>query len=207
MKKGLFVSIEGIEGSGKSTLIIQLHTSCFFGNDVLFTREPGGVPLAENLRALLIDQSATPMHAMTELLMIYAARNEHILQCIQPALAQGKLVITDRFFDASYAYQVGGRHLSEDQLAQLDAWVVGDCVPDLTILLNAPVDICLERVHHRGSLDRFDQETASFFAAAQQVYLQRAKQDPQRFLVIDSLQSRDDCFDLCVKAIRARLVA
>ena len=122
---------------------------------------------------------------------------------IAPALAAGRVVIADRFFDASYAYQGGGRHIDEEVLKMLDSWVVRDCVPDLTILMKAPVDMCLERVNQRHTKDRFDKETASFFAAAQEKYSQRAEQDPERFLVINSSTNMNKSLEEAKQAIQA----
>ena len=203
MKKGYFISIEGIEGAGKSTLIDQLKTQALFEAEVIYTREPGGCPIAEKLREILIDKDHSNIEGLTELFLVYAARHEHITKVIVPALAAGKVVITDRFLDASYAYQGGGRHIDEGILKLLDSWVVKDCMPDLTILMKAPVDMCLERVNQRHIKDRFDKETASFFAAAQEKYLQRAEQDPERFLVIDSSTNINKSLEEAKQAIQA----
>lgn len=203
MKKGYFISIEGIEGAGKSTLIDQLKTQALFEAEVIYTREPGGCPIAEKLREILIDKDHSNIEGLTELFLVYAARHEHITKVIVPALAAGKVVITDRFLDASYAYQGGGRHIDEGILKLLDSWVVKDCMPDLTILMKAPVDMCLERVNQRHTKDRFDKETASFFAAAQEKYLQRAEQNPERFLVIDSSTNINKSLEEAKQAIQA----
>ena len=203
MLQGMLVSIEGIEGAGKSTLIEQLKRHPSFQNNVLFSREPGGTPIAEQIRQLLVDRNNKAMEAMTELLLVYASRCEHIQKVIAPALAEGKMVISDRYYDASYAYQAGGRHLDTKILNVLDQWVVDTVVPKLTILIKAPIDLCLERVFNRGNQDRFDDETASFFMSVQAQYVKRAEDDPKRFLVVDGTQSPDVLLETCVKKITA----
>ena len=142
---------------------------------------------------------------MTELLLMYAARNEHILTYIKPKLEAGHIVITDRYVDASYAYQGSGRHIEEDKLKQLDTWIVQSCMPDLTLWLKAPVDLCLDRVFQRGNNDRFDEESASFFVATQLGYQKRAEADPERFHVIDATQKPDAIYQSAEKAILSRV--
>lgn len=187
MKKGVFISLEGIEGAGKTTVLKSIQSKLRVEDrQIVYTREPGGTPIAERIRALLTAHENKDMLPMTELLMMYASRNEHIQTIIKPALERGDIVISDRFVDASYAYQGAGRHISVATLETLDEWIIQSCMPDLTICLTAPVELCLERVYSRGNQDRFDEESASFFVATQLGYQQRAKDDPDRIQLIDS---------------------
>jgi dTMP kinase len=187
---GLFITLEGPEGAGKSTnreyLAERLREQ---GIDVLLTREPGGTPLAERIRELLLDPSDEPMAADTELLLVFAARAQHLQQIIRPALAKGSVVLCDRFTDATYAYQGGGRGLSIERIAQLEQFVQGELRPDLTLIFDLPVEIGLARAAARGRLDRFEQEGRGFFEAVRQAYLQRADQAPQRYRVLDAGQT------------------
>lgn len=187
---GLFITLEGPEGAGKSTnreyLAERLREQ---GIDVLLTREPGGTPLAERIRELLLDPSDEPMAADTELLLVFAARAQHLQQVIRPALAKGSVVLCDRFTDATYAYQGGGRGLSVERIAQLEQFVQGELRPDLTLIFDLPVEVGLARAAARGRLDRFEQEGRGFFEAVRQAYLQRAEQAPQRYRVLDAGQT------------------
>ncbi|QAU34591.1 dTMP kinase [Janthinobacterium sp. 17J80-10] len=187
MNKGKFVTFEGIDGAGKSTHIAyvagQLRAR---GIDVVVTREPGGTSLGEKLRELLLHE---PMHLETEALLMFAARREHLAQVIEPALARGQWVISDRFTDASFAYQGGGRKLSMDKLAVLEKWVHPDLQPDLTLLFDVPLEVARARLDAAREPDKFEQEKADFFAATREAYLGRAKQFPQRFRLIDSTRS------------------
>ena len=187
---GLFITLEGPEGAGKSTnreyMAERLREQ---GIDVLLTREPGGTPLAERIRELLLDPSDEPMAADTELLLVFAARAQHLQQVIRPALAKGSVVLCDRFTDATYAYQGGGRGLSIERIAQLEQFVQGELRPDLTLIFDLPVEIGLARAAARGRLDRFEQEGRGFFEAVRQAYLQRAEQAPQRYRVLDAGQT------------------
>lgn len=203
MSKGLFVSIEGIEGAGKSTLIEYLKKHDQFQSETLFTREPGGTPIAESIRKILVSRDNKDMEAMTELLLVYASRQEHIKKVIEPELLTGKTVISDRYYDASYAYQSGGRHLDVDILAQLDDWVIQKTIPRLTILIKAPIQLCLDRVYSRGNQDRFDDESSPFFMAVQSMYTQRAERDPDRFLIVDGTKRPDEILDICVSKIQS----
>lgn len=186
---GLFITLEGPEGAGKSTnreyLAERLRER---GIDVLLTREPGGTPLAERIRELLLEPSDESMAADTELLLVFAARAQHLQQVIRPALANGCVVLCDRFTDATYAYQGGGRGLSIERIAQLEQFVQGELRPDLTLIFDLPVEIGLARAAARGRLDRFEQEGRGFFEAVRQAYLQRAAQAPQRYRVLDAGQ-------------------
>lgn len=187
---GLFITLEGPEGAGKSTnreyLAERLRER---GVDVLLTREPGGTPLAERIRELLLDPSGEPMAADTELLLVFAARAQHLQQVIRPALAKGCVVLCDRFTDATYAYQGGGRGLSIERIAQLEQFVQGELRPDLTLIFDLPVEVGLARAAARGRLDRFEQEGRGFFEAVRRAYLQRAAQAPQRYRVLDAGQT------------------
>ncbi|WP_161866445.1 dTMP kinase [Pseudomonas yangonensis] len=187
---GLFITLEGPEGAGKSTnreyLAERLREQ---GVDVLLTREPGGTPLAERIRELLLDPSDEPMAADTELLLVFAARAQHLQQVIRPALAKGSVVLCDRFTDATYAYQGGGRGLSIERIAQLEQFVQAELRPNLTLIFDLPVEVGLARAAARGRLDRFEQEGRGFFEAVRQAYLQRAAQAPQRYRVLDAGQS------------------
>ena len=186
---GLFITLEGPEGAGKSTnreyLAARLREH---GIDVLMTREPGGTPLAERIRELLLAPSDETMAADTELLLMFAARAQHLAQVIRPALARGTVVLCDRFTDATYAYQGGGRGLSVERIATLETFVQGTLRPDLTLVFDLPIEIGLARAAARGRLDRFEQEGHAFFEAVRQAYLQRAAQHPQRYSLLDAGQ-------------------
>ncbi|MDH4554197.1 dTMP kinase [Pseudomonas sp. BN417] len=184
---GLFITLEGPEGAGKSTnreyLAQRLRGQ---GIEVLLTREPGGTPLAERIRELLLAPSDEAMAVDTELLLVFAARAQHLEAVIKPALARGAVVLCDRFTDATYAYQGGGRGLPEERIALLERFVQGDLRPDLTLVFDLPVEIGLSRAAARGRLDRFEQEQRSFFEAVRQTYLRRAQSAPERYRVIDA---------------------
>lgn len=189
MKQGKFITLEGIDGAGKSTQlawIVELLQRA--GLSAVVTREPGGTPLGEQLRALLLDKSIS-MHPETEALLMFAARREHLDKVILPALAQGQWVISDRFTDASFAYQSGGRGLDSGKLAILEQWVQGTLQPDLTLYFDVPVEVGRQRVSQGGSMDRFEQEQADFFQRVRTAYLGRARQFPDRIKLIDSSQS------------------
>ncbi|KJH80835.1 dTMP kinase [Pseudomonas sp. KSR10] len=187
---GLFITLEGPEGAGKSTnreyLAQRLRDH---GLDVVLTREPGGTPLAERIRELLLTPADEPMGSDTELLLMFAARAQHLAEVIRPALKRGAVVLCDRFTDATYAYQGGGRGLSFQRIEQLETFVQGDMRPDLTLIFDLPVEIGLSRAAARGRLDRFEQEGLGFFEAVRSAYLDRARQVPQRYRVIDAGQS------------------
>ncbi len=184
---GLFITLEGPEGAGKSTNRDYLAEHLRgHGLDVLLTREPGGTPLAERIRELLLAPSDEKMDADTELLLVFAARAQHLAEVIRPALARGTVVLCDRFTDATYAYQGGGRGLSVERIATLEQFVQGGLQPDLTLLFDLPVEVGLSRAAARGRLDRFEQEGQGFFEAVRQAYLERAKADPQRYRLVDA---------------------
>lgn len=179
-----FITLEGIDGAGKSThlnwLAERLRSQ---GKNVLVTREPGGTPLGEALRELLLHQA---MHLETEALLMFAARREHLDKVIIPALRAGTWVISDRFTDASFAYQGGGRGLDESKLKILEQWVQQDLQPDLTLLFDVTLEVSRQRLSANTSLDRFEQEKQDFFQRVRDAYLKRAAQFPERIRVIDS---------------------
>nr|WP_276583806.1 dTMP kinase [Pseudomonas sp. RIT-PI-AD] len=183
----MFVTLEGPEGAGKSTnreyLAERLRER---GQEILLTREPGGTPLAERIRELLLTPSEEPMAADTELLLMFAARAQHLAQVIRPALARGAIVLCDRFTDATYAYQGGGRGLDEGRIAELERFVQGELRPDLTLVFDLPVEVGLARAAARGRLDRFEQEGRAFFDAVRQAYLRRAAAAPGRYRLLDA---------------------
>ncbi|WP_407296349.1 dTMP kinase [Stutzerimonas zhaodongensis] len=187
---GVFITLEGPEGAGKSTnreyLAQRLRDH---GLDVVLTREPGGTPLAEHIRELLLAPADEPMSSDTELLLVFAARAQHLAQVIRPALGRGAVVLCDRFTDATYAYQGGGRGLSTERIEQLESFVQGEMRPDLTLIFDLPVEVGLSRAAARGRLDRFEQEGLGFFQAVRTAYLDRARQDPQRYRVVDAAQA------------------
>ncbi len=190
--RGKLITLEGIEGAGKTTALQFIQRYCAARQlPLLVTREPGGTVLAEKIRQLLLhDAGAEPMTPLTELLLMFAAREQHITHVIAPALAAGQWVLSDRFIDASYAYQGGGRGLPMATIQTLDAMVVGDLTPDLTFLLDVPVAVGLARTAQRGAQqDRIEQEKSEFFQRVRDVYLQRAQAAPARIKQIDASQA------------------
>jgi dTMP kinase len=186
-QQGRFITLEGIEGAGKSTALALVREAVErAGHSVVVTREPGGTALGEDLRALLLGHKHTGMADDTELLLMFAARAEHLHQVIAPALAAGQWVICDRFTDATYAYQGGGRGLSRERIAQLETWVQGERRPDLTLLLDLPVMQGLQRAGRRSAPDRFESEQAAFFERVRQAYLDIAAAEPERVRTIDA---------------------
>lgn len=197
----MFISFEGTEGVGKSTLIQRVHH--YFtsqGQDVILTREPGGTSLAEKIRQLLLTQSTEKMCADTELLLMYAARSQHLNQVILPALAQGKVVLTDRFTDASFAYQVMGRGLCHEKLQQLNDTFVSQ-MPNLTFWLDAPIEVGMARAEARGMLDRFEQEKLTFFSKVRAGYALLHEQSPERVKRLDATQSPDEVFEAAIACL------
>ncbi len=181
---GKFITFEGIDGAGKSTHIeFVANRLRARGIRVITTREPGGTALGEQLRELLLHQK---MHLETEALLMFAARREHLAQIIEPALARGDWVISDRFTDASFAYQGGGRHLARGKLETLEQWVHPQLQPDLTLLFDVPLEVARERLNASRAPDKFEQEQADFFAATRAEYLRRARQFADRFRVLDA---------------------
>jgi dTMP kinase len=198
-KRGKFISLEGMDGAGKSThipnIIALLQAR---GVEVVATREPGGTPLGERLRALLLHDA---MHAETETLLMFAARREHIDKVIEPALKRGAYVLSDRFTDATYAYQCGAKGVASDKIKQLESWVQGGLQPDLTLLFDVPVAISMTRLANAREPDKFERENAAFFEKLRQAYLSRAKENPARFRIIDANQALEKVKALVEKAI------
>lgn len=186
---GRFITLEGGEGAGKSSnmewLAEQLRAA---GKTVLLTREPGGTPLAESIREVLLAPSDEVMADNTELLLVFAARAQHLAEKIRPALARGEWVLCDRFVDATWAYQGAGRGLDQDAIGALEELVVATSQPDMTILFDVPVDVGMARAGKRAALDRIEQEDRAFFDRIRECYLQRADQQPGRFRVLDAGQ-------------------
>ncbi|PKM22831.1 MAG: dTMP kinase [Gammaproteobacteria bacterium HGW-Gammaproteobacteria-14] len=192
MSRARFISFEGGEGAGKSSNIaLVANWLRQRGVEVLVTREPGGTPLAEDIRTLLLAPRDEAMAADTELLLMFAARAQHLEGLIMPALAKGVWVLSDRFVDATYAYQGGGRGLSMSRIAELERMVVGSHRPDLTLLFDVPVEVGLQRAGRRGALDRIEQENQAFFQRIRDTYLARAAAEPDRFAVLDASRSLD----------------
>ena len=192
MSRGKFITVEGIEGVGKSTNIGFLTAALERrGIEVLTTREPGGTPTAERIRGLLVEHGDEPMPDVAELLLMFAARALNVANVIRPALAHGTWVVADRFTDASRAYQGGGRGIPMERINTLAEWVHGDLVPDLTILLDAPVDVGIARAGRRGEPDRIETEKAEFFSRVRETYLRLAASEPGRFVVVDATRDLD----------------
>lgn len=184
MTAGFFITLEGGEGAGKSTQLRAIEAWLRRrGHDVVVTREPGGTGLGERIRALLLHEEAAPA-IETETLLMFAARAEHLARVIRPALAAGRTVLCDRFTDATYAYQGGGRGLARERIAILEEWVQGGLRPDLTLLLDVPAALGLERANGRGEPDRFERENLAFFERVRQAYLEAAAREPERIRVV-----------------------
>ena len=192
---GKFITFEGIDGAGKSTHIgFVADFLAARGKTVVSSREPGGTPLGEKLRELLLHQK---MHLETEALLMFASRREHLARVIEPALARGDWLLSDRFTDASFAYQSGGRGLSREKLEALEHWVHPALQPDLTLLFDVPLEVARQRLDATRTLDKFEREQADFFEKCRNEYLRRAAQFPERIVVVDSTQS--------IAAIQVRL--
>jgi dTMP kinase len=188
--RGKFITLEGMDGAGKSTHIPHIldHFRAR-GLEVVSTREPGGTSLGERLREILLREA---MHPETEALLMFAARREHISEVIEPALARGAYVVSDRFADASYAYQCGGRGVDFEKMRLLEQWALDDLQPDITLLFDVPVNVSLQRLAKARSPDKFEQEGADFFTRIRDAYLRRAQQYPHRFRIINSDQPLED---------------
>lgn len=197
-RPGQFITLEGTEGGGKSTnlaFIAQWLTDQ--GIEVVVTREPGGTPIGEAIRSILLNPAYDEMSAETELLLMFAARNQHLQQTILPALTQGKWVVSDRFTDASYAYQGGARGMAYQRIAQLEDWVQQGFVPEMTFVFDLPIEEGMRRVAARSNLtgqaiDRFEKEKADFFEKVRNAYLHRAQQAPERYQILDAAQPLSD---------------
>ncbi len=190
---GRFITVEGTEGVGKSSNITFIQeTLQKAGIDVVATREPGGTQLGEEVREMLLDHRHSGMSVDAELLLMFAARAQHIEQVIQPALKQGQWVLCDRFTDATYAYQGGGRGIPNERIATLERWVQDTLRPDMTVLLDLPVEIGLARAAERGVADRFEKEQQTFFEQVRQAYLVQAQKTPERYRIIDASRTLDE---------------
>lgn len=200
MASGRFITVEGTEGAGKSTNLefARQHLAAA-GKPVLVTREPGGTPLGEDIRGLLLGHRHDGMSVDAELLLMFAARAEHLHRVIRPALARGDWVLCDRFTDATFAYQGGGRGVPSARIAMLEQWVQGDLRPDLTLYLDVPVETGLARAGRRSDPDRFEKEQSSFFDQVRAVYLRIAREQPGRIKVVDAGQT--------LEAVRGQLAA
>lgn len=208
--RGKFITLEGGEGVGKSTQLAALRELLrASGREIVFTREPGGTARAERIRELLLDPDSEPMPVLCELLLVFAARATHIENVIRPALARGAWVLCDRFTDATYAYQGGGRGADPAQIALLERLVQDGLRPDLTLLLDAPLDLTAARAQDRnrtlGSTDRFEREQRDFFERVRHVYRERAQAEPQRWVVIDASRDREAVTEQIRAAIESRL--
>ena len=187
----VFISLDGIDGAGKSTHLAAIET--WFREQQLpfvMTREPGGTPLGEQLRALLLDPN-TQVSNETECLLMFAARQQHLQDVIEPALQQGQHVISDRFTDATFAYQGGGRGLPVEKISQLEQWVQQGVQPDLSIILDVPLEVSLERIERSREKDRFEQEQSAFFTRVRDAYHARAQQAPERYVIINAHRERE----------------
>lgn len=192
MSRARFITLEGLEGAGKTSRLADLKAFLEQrGKTVLATREPGGTALGERLRELLLAPDQGSMAPLTELLLMFAARSEHVARLILPALEAGQWVLCDRYVDASYAYQGGGRNLGEAPVAALEALLPQRARPDLTLLLDLPVELGLARARSRSAADRFEQETVAFHQRVREAYLARARQHPHRYCVIDAAAGPD----------------
>ena len=193
MSKGKFITIDGVEGAGKST---QIDLICSYlhrkGIEVVRTREPGGTEVGEKIRSVLLDVENQEMHSDTELLLMFSSRNELIQNKIIPALNDGYWVVSDRFTDASFAYQGGGRMLNLDRIAELEDWVLGDFKPDLTLLLDVSVEVGMARIEARAAKDRIELEEREFFERVRSVFIRRSETFPERIKLIDSSGAVDD---------------
>ncbi len=185
--RGKFITLEGQDGAGKSTNLSEIEAAIRqAGHDLVVTREPGGTPVGEQIRELILSSQDESFGDMTELLLIFAARAQHIESVIEPALAAGKWVLSDRFTDATYAYQGGGRGLDPRKISKLETLVQGNLRPDCTFLLDLPVNVGAERAGLRSQPDRFERQRNDFKSSVRRCYLERAQADPKRFRVIDA---------------------
>lgn len=204
--EGLFITVEGGEGAGKSTQMeLIADWLAAQGRNVVRTREPGGTQLAETLREILLDKRNASLSSLTELLLMFASRAQHLDELIRPALQRGDTVLCDRFTDATWAYQGGGRGLPSSEIAALEQLVHGDLQPDLTLLLDLPVEEGMERAARRGESDRFERESLPFFERVRTAYLDRAVAEPGRFAVIDAAGDVDAVWQQIKKILQGRV--
>lgn len=205
---GTFITIEGGEGAGKSTIMRRVAAWLDErGHRVVSTREPGGTELAEKLRAILLDRNTVGLAGQAELLLMFAARAQHLAELIRPALERGDTVLCDRFTDATWAYQGGGRDLPREDIATLERLVHGDLQPNLTLLLDLPVEQGLQRASRRGAADRFEEESAEFLERVREAYLERAAAAPQRFVLVDAAGSVETVWAQVERALQGRFPA
>ena len=203
MKKGLFITLEGIEGAGKSTAVDFIEDYLTKeGHDVIKTREPGGTVIGEQIRKILLRNENYTLTYDTELLLVFSARAQHIQEVILPALSLGKIILCDRFTDASYAYQGGGRGIDASRINLLEKWVQGDLRPNLTLLFDLDVSIGMQRTKKRSGTDRFEREEINFFEKIRNTYLERAKNEPQRFRIINSASSLENVKEQIVTILK-----
>jgi dTMP kinase len=208
MMPGTFITIEGGEGAGKSTIMQRVAAWLNArGQHVVSTREPGGTELAEKLRAILLDRNTVGLAGQAELLLMFAARAQHLAELIRPALERGDTVLCDRFTDATWAYQGGGRGLPREDIAALELLVHGDLQPDLTLLLDLPVEQGLQRASRRGAADRFEEEPAEFLERVREAYLERAAAAPQRFVLVDAAGSAEAVWTQVERTLQERFPA
>jgi dTMP kinase len=204
--RGSFLTIEGGEGAGKSTMMDRVAAWLESGGrQVVRTREPGGTELAEKLREILLDKTNTGLSDQAELLLVFASRAQHLAELIRPALQRGDTVLCDRFTDATWAYQGGGRGVPAGDIAVLERLVHGDLQPDLTLLLDLPVAQGLQRASRRSESDRFEEESLGFFERVREAYLRRAAAAPQRFVVIDASGGVEQVWERVEAALKQRM--
>lgn len=204
MGKGFFITLEGGEGAGKSTQQAQIVKWLKSrGKEVVETREPGGTAVSEQIRQVLLDTRNAGLDSKAELLLMFAARTQLLQEVIRPALVAGKVVVSDRFTDASYAYQGGGRRMGADTVAVLEAFVHRDLQPDLTLLFDMPVEQGMRRVAGRGTADRFEVESLKFFDRVRNSYLERAAEFPERFSIIDASQDQQQVWQQVRETLEA----
>ena len=206
MKKGLFITLEGIEGAGKSTVVDFIWDFLTKeGHDVIKTREPGGTVIGEQIREILLKNENDTLTYDTELLLVFSARAQHIQEVILPALSSGKIILCDRFTDASYAYQGGGRDIDASRINLLEKWVQEDLRPNLTLLFDLDVSIGMQRTKKRSDADRFEREEINFFEKIRNTYLERAKNEPQRFRIINSASSLESVKEQIITILKGFL--
>jgi dTMP kinase len=206
MTRGTFITVEGGEGAGKTTMLDRMaEWLAARGRTVVRTREPGGTELAEKLREILLDKNTVGLSGQAELLLMFASRAQHLAELIRPALLRGDTVLCDRFTDATWAYQGGGRGLPLEDIAALERLVHGDLQPDLTVLLDLPVEQGLQRASRRGETDRFEEESTGFFERVRQTYLERAALAPDRFAIVDASAGPDQVWAQVEEVLQQRI--
>ena len=204
--RGRFINMEGGEGAGKSTMMDRVADWLEnAGHRVIRTREPGGTDLAEKLREILLDRNNISLSGRAELLLMFAARAQHLEELIRPALVRGDWVLCDRFTDATWAYQGGGRGLPRDEIGSLETLVHGDLQPDLTLLLDLPVELGMKRAARRSQADRFEQESTLFFERVRNAYLERAEAAPERFAIINAASNMEEVWSQIKSVLHQRM--